>query len=61
MKGGEREEIEGWFGEYLKRRIKDFDKHFPSPKGELKRVQRWLWVYSWAYQIDHDGLIPGDS
>lgn len=38
MRGGEREEIEGWFGESLKMRVKDFDKYFPSWKLDLKSV-----------------------
>jgi len=42
MRGGQREEIEGWFGECLKRRVKDFDKYFPSWKMDLESVKRGL-------------------
>lgn len=44
QRGGHREEIEGWSGEYLKRRIKDFDTCFPArrPPPDLERVRRWL-------------------
>lgn len=46
--------------EYLKRRIKDFDKYFPSrrPEPDLESVRRWLQTYAWTYQMVHDGLIP---
>lgn len=30
VSGGERNSIEGWFGAFLKRRVKDFDKYFPT-------------------------------
>ena len=33
VRGGERSVIEGFFGEFLKRRIKDFDRYFPIKKG----------------------------
>ena len=32
VRGGERSVIEGFFGEFLKRRIKDFDRYFPTKK-----------------------------
>lgn len=55
------EEIEGWSGEYLKRRVKDCDKYFPSPKGSLESVKRWLWSWAWAYQVAQDDIIPCSS
>ncbi|MFQ5795875.1 MAG: DDE-type integrase/transposase/recombinase [Candidatus Bipolaricaulia bacterium] len=53
VRGKERDTIEGWFGEFLKRRAKDFDRYFPNPSPsrswELRRVKNWLWVYCWWY------------
>ncbi len=40
VRGGERSVIEGFFGEFLKRRIKDFDRYFPT-RG-LDSLRRWL-------------------
>ena len=40
VRGGERSVIEGFFGEFLKRRIKDFDRYFPHKErlGQLEKV-----------------------
>jgi hypothetical protein len=43
--GGKRNSIEGWFGEFLKRRIKDFDKYFPTWDRGLRSVRNWLVIY----------------
>ena len=40
VRGGERSVLEGFFGEFLKRRIKDFDRYFSTKKG-LGSLRRW--------------------
>lgn len=58
MKGEIRNMIEGFFGEFLKRRIKDFDRYFPSWDRELRSVKRWLGVFGWYHnQTRQGGLL----
>ena len=52
VKGGERNKIESWFGEFLKRRIKDFDRYFPTWDRRLRSLRNWLVVYSWWYNLN---------
>ncbi|MCD6320716.1 hypothetical protein J7L84_00505 [Candidatus Bipolaricaulota bacterium] len=33
VRGGKRAVIEGFFGEFLKQWLKDFDRYFPTKKG----------------------------
>lgn len=51
--GGARSVIKGFFGEFLKRRIKDFDKY--SPTGSLESLRSWLSAFAWF----HNSLIEG--
>jgi|FaiFalDrversion3_1042247.scaffolds.fasta_scaffold00084_2 transposase-like protein len=48
VKGGVRSAIEGFSGEFLKRRLKDFDCYCPSRAG-LRSLRNWLWAYSWLH------------
>ncbi|MBI1744476.1 IS6 family transposase [Candidatus Acetothermia bacterium] len=48
VRGGVRSAIEGFYGEFLKRRVKDFDKYFPSHRG-LRSLQNWLGAYTWLH------------
>ena len=41
VRGGLRSSIEGFFGEFLKRRAKDFDCYFPTQLG-LRSLRNWL-------------------
>ncbi|HDI10975.1 MAG TPA: hypothetical protein ENF77_01460 [Candidatus Acetothermia bacterium] len=50
--GGERSVIEGVFGEFLKRWIKDFDRCFPT-RG-LDSLRRWLWSFAWFHNLLQD-------
>ncbi|MFQ5796912.1 MAG: hypothetical protein ACE5JP_17965 [Candidatus Bipolaricaulia bacterium] len=61
MRGKERNTIEGWFGEFLKQRVKDFDRYFPNSTGswELHRVKNWLRVYCWWYNWRLQGFPGG--
>ena len=54
IRGGVRNSIEGFYGEFLKRRVKDFDCYCPSRK--LKSMRRWLWSYCWLHNGIRDGL-----
>ena len=56
VRGGERSVIEGFFGEFLKRRIKDFDCYFPTKKG-LDSLRRWLWAFAWLHNLIVDGCF----
>ena len=47
--------IEGFFGEFLKRRIKDFDRYFPT--GGLDSLRRWLWSFAWFHNLIMDGYF----
>jgi putative transposase len=58
IRGGQRNAIEGWFGEFLKRRVKDFDKYFPSWDRQLRSVRNWLRVYCWWYNWSLKGGLP---
>jgi len=40
VRGGVRSVLEGFFGEFLKRRIKDFDHYFPTKKKGLGGLRR---------------------
>ncbi len=55
IKGGERSVIEGFFGEFLKRWIKDFDRYFPT-RG-LDSLRRWLWSFAWFHNPHHGRLF----
>jgi len=56
VRGGVRSAIEGFFGEFLKRRLKDLDCYCPSPK--LERLRNWLWAYAWLHnRISQGGII----
>lgn len=48
VRGGVRSAIEGFYGEFLKRRLKDFDCYCPSRAG-LRSLRNWLWAYSWLH------------
>ena len=54
VRGGERSviEIEGFFGEFLKRWIKDFDRYFPTKEG-LGSLRRWLQSFAWFHNLNH--------
>jgi len=52
IKGGERSVIERFFGEFLKRWIKDFDRCFPT-RG-LDSLRRWLWSFAWFHNLLQD-------
>ncbi|RLE29641.1 hypothetical protein DRJ27_04385, partial [Candidatus Acetothermia bacterium] len=56
VRGGERSVLEGFFGEFLKRRIKDFDRYFPTKKG-LDSLRRWLWTFAWLHNLIVDGCF----
>ena len=56
VRGGERSVIEGFFGEFLKRRIKDSDRYFPAEKG-LGSLRRWLWTFAWFHNLIMDGCF----
>ena len=56
IKGGERSVIEGFFGEFLKRWIKDFDHCFPTKKG-LGSLRRWLQSFAWFHNLIMDGCF----
>jgi len=58
LRGGIRNAIEGFYGEFLKRRIKDFDKYFPSRDEELRSVRRWLGVFAWWHNGLRIGSLP---
>ncbi len=58
VKGGVRSSIEGFYGEFLKRRIKDFDKYFPSARYKLRRVKEWLRLYAWFHNTSRLGGDP---
>ncbi|MDQ7039296.1 MAG: hypothetical protein Q9N26_08925, partial [Aquificota bacterium] len=49
IRGGVRSVIEGFFGEFLKRRIKDFDRYFPG-KG-LRSLKSWLWSFAFLHNL----------
>jgi len=51
VKGGERNGIEdrGLVWGFLKRRVKDFDRYFPTKDLGLRSLRRWPVVYSWWY------------
>ncbi len=53
VRGGGRSVIEGFFGEFLKRRVKDFDSYFPT--GSLESSKSWLSAFAWF----HNSLIEG--
>jgi putative transposase len=55
--GGERNSIEGWFGEFLKRRVKDFDRYFPTWDRGLRSVRNWLVIYCWWYNWNLQGML----
>ncbi|MCD6540977.1 hypothetical protein J7K76_03985 [Candidatus Bipolaricaulota bacterium] len=48
--------IEGFFGEFLKRRINDFDRYFPTKEG-LDSLRRWLWTFAWLRNLIVDGCF----
>ncbi len=50
VRGGKRAVIEGFFGEFLKRRSKDFDRYFPTKKG-LGSLRRWLQSFAWLHNL----------
>ena len=50
VRGGERSAIEGFFGEFLKRWIKDFDRYFPTKEG-LGSLRRWLQSFAWFHNL----------
>ncbi len=50
---GGRSVNEGFFGEFLKRRVKDFDKYFPT--GNLESLRSWLSAFAWF----HNSLMEG--
>ena len=52
IKGGV---IEGFFGEFLKRWIKDFDRCFPTR--DLDSLRRWLWSFAWFHNLILDGCF----
>jgi transposase-like protein len=54
--GGERNSIEGWFGEFLKRRVKDFE-YFPTWDRGLRSVRNWLVIYCWWYNWNLQGML----
>jgi len=54
VRGGLRSSIEGFFGEFLKRRLKDFDCYVPTKQG-LGSLRHWLWGYAWF----HNWLLMG--
>jgi transposase-like protein len=58
MARGLRNAIEGFFGEFLKRRIKDFDRYFPTWDRELGSVKRWLRVFAWWHNATRWGSLP---
>ena len=58
MARGIRNAIEGFYGEFLKRRIKDFDRYFPTWDRELKSVKRWLRVFAWWHNATRLGSLP---
>ncbi len=55
IKGGERSVLEWFFGEFLKRRIKDFDRYFPT-RG-LDSLRRWLCSFAWFHNLIMDGYF----
>ena len=58
MARGIRNAIEGFYGEFLKRRVKDFDRYFPTWDRELKSVRRWLRVFAWWYNATRLDSLP---
>ena len=50
VRGGERSVIEGFFGEFLKRRIK-------ATKKGLDNLRRWLWTFAWLHNLIMDGCF----
>jgi len=45
--------VRGFFGEFLERRIKDFDRYFPTKED----LRRWLWTFAWFHNLIMDGYF----
>jgi len=48
--------IEGFFREFLKRWIKDFDRYFPTKRG-LGSLRRWLQSFAWFHILIMDSYF----
>ncbi len=53
---GKRSVIKGFFREFLKRRIKDFDRYFPTKKG-LEGFRRWLRSFALIHNLIMEGCF----
>ncbi len=55
VRGGERSVIEGFFGEFLKRRVKDFDRYFST--GSLENLIKLAFLLRLVPPTLHGGLL----